>query len=277
MKITLIMATNKKVTRVGGGESAPTPAAAPQAAPQSAAPRGAAFVPTAEAKGRATKLRLFACLLWVFIAAEAAAIYVLMTCAKPIGTNSWIWMGGLMLVDLVLVVVGSSLWKKANRLDPASRAQKARFFIQNQLGVIISVIAFLPLVILAFTNKDLSGKEKGILGGVAAVLLVIAGLSSADFNPPSIEEYTEQTQRVEELTGANDVYWTKSGRVYHIYDDCQHINTDRTDEIFEGTVAQARELKNITSLCKTCENRAERALLEDHDNGAEPLSVPQTE
>jgi hypothetical protein len=224
-------------------------------------------------------LRLFAVLLWVLaIAAEAGAIYVLVTCAKPIETASWAWMGGLMVLDLVLVIVGSSLWKKANRLDPASRAQKVKFFIQNQLGVIISLVAFLPFVILAFTNKDLSGKEKGILGGVAAVLLVIAGLSSADFNPPSVEEYTEQTQRIEELTGVNHVYWTKSGRVYHIYDDCQHINTDRTDEIFEGTVAQARELKNITELCKTCENRAEREQSETPiDSEAESLTVPEEE
>ncbi len=166
------------------------------------------------------------------------------------------------------MIVGSSLWKKANRLDPASRAETVKFFVQNQLGVIISVIAFLPLVVLVFTNKDLSGKEKGILGSIAAVLLVAAGVASADFNPPSVEEYTEQTQRVEQLTGANDVYWTQYGTRYHLYDDCPRINTSRTDEIFEGTVAQARELKNITELCKTCESRAEEALVESpaHDH-----------
>ena len=242
------MATTKKVTRVSGGESVPPTAT---------------FVPTAEAKGRASKLRLFAILFWVLaLAAEAGAIYVLMSCAKPIATQSWVWMIGLMVVDLVLVIVGSSLWKKANRLDPASRADKVRFFVQNQLGVIVSVIAFLPLVVLVFTNKDLSGKEKGILGSIAAALLVVAGLASADFNPPSVEEYTEQTQRVEQLTGADYVYWTRSGTRYHLYDDCPRINTSRTDNIFEGTVAQARELKKITELCKTCEARAERALEE---------------
>ena len=251
------MATNKKVTRVSG-EAAPRRSAGSN---PGQAPDRTTFVPTAEAKGRASKSRLSAILLWLLaIAAEGVAIYVLMTCAKPVATASWVWMGGLMMLDLVLVIVGSSLWKKANRLDPASRAQKFRFFVQNQLGVIISVVAFLPLVILAFTNKDLSGKEKGILGGVAALFLVVAGLASADFSPPSVEQYTEQTQRVEQLTGANAVYWTKSGTRYHIYDDCQHINTDRTEEIFEGTVAQARELKNITELCKTCESKAERAL-----------------
>jgi len=235
----------KKITHVGGGVDR--------------TPQKATFVPTAEAKGKATQLRLFSVLLWILaLAAEAGAIYVLITCAKPIEVISWIWLGGLMAVDLILVIIGSMLWKKANRLDPASKKEKVKFFLQNQLGVIISVIAFLPLVIIIFTNKDLDGKSKGILGGVAIIAMVIAGLASADFNPPSIEEYTEQTSRVEELMGINSVYWTKSGTKYHLYDDCQHINTNRTEEIFCGTVAQARELKNITELCKTCENKAER-------------------
>ena len=239
------MATQKKVTRVGN-----------TAVPDQ--PEKSVFVPTSEAKGRAKRLRLFAILAWVLaLAAEAGAIFVLLKSAKPIETAVWVWMIGLMVVDLIGVIVGSSLWKKANRLDPASRASKTKFFVQNQLGVIISVIAFLPLIILIFTNKDLSGKQKGILGGIAAVLLIVAGISSADFNPPSVEEYTEQTSRVEELTGNNLVYWTKSGTRYHLYDDCPHINSVRTDEIFQGTVAQARELKNITELCRTCENRAE--------------------
>lgn len=239
------MATTKKVTQVSGGEEAPQ--------------KTTTFVPTPEAKGRATQLRLFAVLAWVLaIAAEVGAIFVLLKSAKPIGTNTWVWMIGLLVIDLILVIVGSSFWKKANRLDPASRANPTRFFIQNQLGVIISVIAFLPLVVLVFTNKDLNGKQKGILGGIAALFLVIAGISSADFHPPSVEQYTEQTARVEQLTGANHVYWTKSGTKYHVYDDCPRINTVRTAEIFSGTVAQARALKNITELCQTCEHRAER-------------------
>ena len=236
--------TTKKVTKVSGGEDSP---------------QKTTFVPTAEAKGKATQLRLFTVLLWVLaIAAEAAAIFVLLKSVKPIETNTWIWMITLIVVDLILVVIGSQLWKKANRLDPASKKDSVKFFVQNQLGVIIAVIAFLPLVILIFTNKDLDGKQKGILGVIAVIALIVAGLASADFNPPSVEEYSAQTSRVEELTGGNNVYWTKSGTRYHIYVDCPHINTDRTDEIFNGTVAQARELKNITELCKTCENKAEK-------------------
>ncbi|HOV11035.1 MAG TPA: hypothetical protein PLT47_12015 [Bacteroidales bacterium] len=58
--------------------------------------------------------------------------------------------------------------------------------------------------------------------------------------------------------GQDFVYWTKSGTRYHLYKDCSYINTDRTDEIFEGTVETARHEKNITELCRYCENRAKK-------------------
>jgi hypothetical protein len=165
----------------------------------------------------------------------------------------------LIVVSLIFAVAGSLLWKKANRFDPASEKDKARFFIQNQLGAIMAVIAFLPLVILIFTNKNLNGKQKGLVGSIAVVALLIAGVTGIDYNPPSQEQYLEQTEQVKSLNdGVNLVYWTKSGSSYHLFQDCSYINSDRTTEIFEGTVAQARELKNITDLCDRCRNRAEK-------------------
>jgi len=182
-----------------------------------------------------------------------------------------LWLIVFIAADLVFAVIGSLLWKKANRFDPASEKDKFRFFIQNQLGVIIAVVAFLPLVILIFTNKDMSGKQKGILGAVAIAALVIAGIVGVDFNPPSQEQYAEQTQRIEDLTGGNLVYWTDFGTKYHIYSDCYHINTTKTDEIFEGTVAKARELEKITELCKTCEARA----IKEKETIVEPAAASQ--
>jgi hypothetical protein len=89
--------------------------------------------------------------------------------------------------------------------------------------------------------------------------LLIAGITGIDYNPPSQEQYQEQTEQVKSLNnGVNLVYWTKSGRSYHLYQDCSYINSDRTNEIFEGTVAQARELKSITDICDRCENRAKK-------------------
>jgi len=236
------MGTSKKVTRVGGGE---TPSEAPSKQPGTLASID---------KGKAKKLRLFAVICWIVaIAFEIGAIVLLQK--PPVGTAELIFM---MAVDFVFALIGILLWKKANRYDPASEKEKFRFFVQNQLGVLIAIIAFLPLVILILTSKDLKGKQKGILGAVAVIAMLIAGIAGIDFNPPSLEQYAEQTARVEALTGANHVYWTKFGSSYHIYSDCSYINTDRTSEIFEGTVAQSRELKNITDLCDRCDNRAER-------------------
>ncbi|HQB48319.1 MAG TPA: hypothetical protein PK785_05615, partial [Bacteroidales bacterium] len=192
------------------------------------------------------------------IGAQVVAISLLFR--QPI---NMMWIIILIVIDLALAITGSILWKKSNRLDPASEKNKFLFFMQSQLGLVVAIIAFLPLVIFILTNKNLDAKQKGILGGIAGLALIIAGVTGIDFNPPSVEQYTEQTQRVEELTGKNEVYWTKSGTKYHIYEDCHAINKDVTTEIFQGTVAQARELKNITELCKFCENRAAKEVESD--------------
>lgn len=235
--------TKKKLTRVEGVEAA-------NAAP---AKETKTFVASDESKAKAKKFRIWAIVSWIVaIGLEVGAI--LMLKKVPIQTT---WLIVLIVADLVFAVIGSLLWKKANRFDPASEKEKFRFFVQNQLGAIIAVIAFLPLVILIFTNKDLKGKQKGLVGGIAIVALLIAGIMGVDFNPPSVEQYAEQTAEVERLNdGVNHVFWTKSGRSYHLYSDCSYINSDRTVEIFEGTVAQARELKNITDLCDRCQHRA---------------------
>ena len=105
----------------------------------------------------------------------------------------------------------------------------------------------------------MDGKSKAILGSIAGVALLIAGIGGFESNMASVEQYTEQTKQVEDLIGSDHVYWTKSGKSYHLYSDCSYINGKRTNEIFEGTVADARKLKNITDICDRCENRAEKA------------------
>jgi hypothetical protein len=235
------MGTKKKLTKVEGGDTS-SAAAARETRP---------FVASGESKGKAGKFRLFAIISWIAaIGLEVGAILLLRK--PPIKTT---WLIVLIVADLIFAVIGNLLWKKANRFDPASEKEPVKFFVQTQLGAIIAVIAFLPLVILIFTNKDLKGKQKGLVGAIAVIALLIAGVTGIDFNPPSQEQYAAQTAQVEQLTGVNHVFWTKSGTKYHLFSDCQHINTKKTNEIFEGTVAQARELKNITELCKTCEER----------------------
>ena len=240
------MATEKKVTKVNSGGSTP---------------QKATFVPSAENKGKATQLRVIAGILWFLaICAQVGAISLIFK--VPV---NMMWIIILIVVDLILVIIGSLLWKKSNRLDPASEKNKFKFFMQSQLGLVTAIIAFLPLIIfIFFTNNKLDGKQKGILGGIAAAALVIAGLVGTDFNPPSQEKYAEQSAYVQELMGVDHVYWTKSGTKYHLFDDCQYLKSDRTTEIFEGgTIADAyahnSKIKpNIGSLCSACEKRAAR-------------------
>lgn len=233
----------KKIIKVGGGETF------------SSSAERSSFSASDVDKGKAKTFRMVALISWlVAIGFEIWAILVLRK--PPVNTV-------LLIVPiigaLIFAVIGSLLWKKANRLDPASEKDRVKFFIQNQLGLLISIIAFLPLILLIFTSKNLDKKQKGIVGSIAIIALVIAGLTGIDFNPPSQEKYGPETEQVKSLTGGADhVYWTKWGKSYHLYSDCPYINTDRTDEIFEGTVAQAKELKHITDLCDLCARRAEK-------------------
>jgi len=235
--------TPKKIIKVGDS------AAASNSEPRT-------FEPTAENAGKAKQFRVISILLWA-IAIGLEIFGILKLRDVPINMPLLI---GILVGMLILVVIANLLWKKANRLDPASEKNKFKFFVQNQLGLIISVIAFLPMVVLIFTNKNMTGKQKGIIGSIATAALVIAGLTGTDFNPPSKEQYAEQTAQVEGLNnGVNSVYWTPSGKSYHLFQDCGYINGKRTNEIFQGTVADARELKKITDLCDRCQNRAKKA------------------
>jgi len=236
--------SSKKITKVNADNTT------------NSAPDDRVFTPTKESAGKAKQFRVISIILWA-IAIGLEIFGILKLREVPINMPLLI---GLIVGMLILVVIANILWKKANRLDPASEKNKTKFFIQNQLGMIISVIAFLPMVVLIFTNKNMTGKQKGILGSIAAAALVIAGLTGTEFNPVSQEQYAEQTAQVELLNdGVNSVYWTKSGKSYHLFNSCGYINSNRTTEIFQGTVANARELKNISDICDRCANQAKKA------------------
>ena len=237
------MATTKKVTKVSGGENAP---------------QRTTFVPTEEAKAQAGKFRMYGILLWVLaVVAEIAAMVILFKKDPEIAltTGKRILLIVILLIDLVLLIVGSMYWKRANRFDPASKQNTLKFFFQNQMGVVAAVVAFLPVVILSFIKKEY------LVGAIAALFMVGGGLASADYNPPSVEEYSQQSTYVKELMGSDHVYGTKSGTKYHLYNDCQYLKSDRTTEIFEGTVAglyanNSRIKPEMSSLCSACEKRA---------------------
>lgn len=215
------------------------------------------FEASEEAKGKAKQLRAFALLAWLI--AIGGEVFVILK--KLISNDTLVWLIVAIVGILIFAVVGNVLWKKANRLDPASEKQKFKFFVQNQLGAIIAVIAFLPLVILIFTNKDADKKTKGIAGAIAIVALLVAGITGIDFDPPSVEKYTErinnQSEIVQELTGGHDhVYWAPTGKVLHIYEDCPHLKN--SINIGSGTVKEAWEARGISDnrVCRTCAPRA---------------------
>ena len=200
--------------------------------------------PTAEAKSSATGKRVLAIVLWlVAIGGEAFAIFWVLRRPKENGefpTWAWILLLGILVAIGLLTFFGGQLWKQANRLDPASKENKVAFFVQNQLGAIITIIAFVPLIVLIVLNKDMDGKQKGIAGAVGIVLLLVAGYFSTSINSPSVEQYTAETDQVVQITGQNLVYWTKSGEVFHLCDEASAVNLESQDNtIYSGTVADA--------------------------------------
>jgi hypothetical protein len=213
-----------------------------ESTPQSRA-KEPTWKPTPEAKAKATRLRIFAVVLWLLaIAGEVFAVYWVLkrNWKGDENTLNMAVLIGAIVVIALLAIAGSWLWKRANKADPASRAEPIRFFIQNQLGVIISILAFLPLIILIFTNKNMGGQQKAIAGGIGIVALLIAGLASAEFTPSSIEQYQTETQRVVELTGQDQVFWTKEGKVYHLCEAASAVNlTSKDNTIYSGTVGDA--------------------------------------
>ncbi len=214
------------------------------------------FEASPEAKGKAKQLRIFAVLAWLL--AMAGQVFAIL---KLISDETMVWLIVAILVILVLAITGSTLWKKANKLDPASEKEPTRFFIQNQLGAIMGVLAFLPLVIMIFTNKNISGKTKGIAGSIAAIAMVAAGITGADFNPPSVEKYTEeinqQTAAAKSLDiDTDNVYWSKAGNKYHAFDDCQYI---KGKALSSGSIKKSWEDKGISELCKVCQKKAAKS------------------
>ncbi|MFM5885163.1 MAG: hypothetical protein ACKOQ3_07550 [Novosphingobium sp.] len=149
-----------------------------------------AWAATQDQKGKAKSLRIYAALCWlVAIGTEIAGIVLLKQGKFQSGNLALLI--GLLVVIAVFAIGGSLLWKAANKHDPASRADGFRFFVQNQLGAIITVIAFLPLLALIFLDKDMDPKNKKIAGGVGVALALLATVLGIDFKPPSVEQYTE--------------------------------------------------------------------------------------
>lgn len=221
--------SNKKVVRV----ESKTPETS------EAGTSGATWRPTAEAKKKATMFRIIAFVLWILaIAGEAWVIFFVL---KQVPVKMWLLILAIVVIG-ILAIAGSLLWKQANKLDPASKADKVRFFVQNQLGLIMTIIAFIPMIVLIFTNKNMSGGQKATAGIIAIVIAVVAGFFSFSSNAPSVEQYTAETGIVQAITGKDEVFWTQAGKVYHLCQEASDVNMESAaNEIRVGTSQDARD------------------------------------
>lgn len=209
---------------------------------------------------RAKGFRIGAWVLWlVGIAFEVLAILMLNKTMYVAPEKFNLFFFGALAVDLVAVVIASQLWKKANHIDPASEANKAKFVLHNNLGVIMSIIAFLPILILLLRNKDLDKKTKKIASIVAAAALLVAGLSSVDYHPVSQEQLAEAKQEVEQNTDGT-VYWTQFGKSYHYDPDCHTIKNSKN--VYYGTIEEAFEAKR-SDPCDYCAKEDAAKLTEE--------------
>lgn len=204
------------------------------------------FTPTPAAKGQATRSRIIALVLWAAaIILELVAIFWVMRptfdeLAASHGFPQWRWytLLGFIAVIGVLAVAGSFLWKKANRFDPASRKEPVKFFIQNQLGAFIALLAFLPLIIMIFMNKDMDAKQKNIAGAAGIIVAIAAAVLGIDFKPLSQEQAAVESQVVMHLVGQDRVWWSDGGKVVHLCDAASDIKSAKT-QVSNGPIADA--------------------------------------
>ena len=224
----------------------------------------AEWKPTEGSRAKASRFRLISWVLWIVaIALEAVAIFWLLRQRTEVGGTGLVrdddtgllveqgvsyefpqWAFITLIVAFVVIgalsITGSMLWKKANRLDPAKRSETVKFFVQNQLGAIVAIIAFVPLIILVFLNKDMSGTQKGVAGAIGSVIAVVAIALGIDFSPASVEQYTADQSTVIQILGEDEVVWVAGGGVYHVCADVPDV-ANATTEMSTGTTAEAIE------------------------------------
>ncbi|TKT74419.1 hypothetical protein [Aquamicrobium sp. LC103] len=210
------------------------------------------FTPAPAAKTQAVRLRIIALGLWL-LAIVLQLVAILWILRPPFdelvanqGFPQWRWwlLLGFIAVIGVLAIIGSQLWKKANRYDPASKKEPVKFFIQNQFGAFISLLAFLPLIVMIFLNKDMNTKQKGIAGAAAIVVAIIATVLGVDFKPLSQEQAAVESQVVTQLVGEDLVWWSAGGGVVHLCEgvsDLQNVTTQIASGPIANALAQGKE------------------------------------
>lgn len=243
----------RKIVRADGTEkSAPA---------KSTTAKKAAATAAQPAQSSAIGTRIAAFVLWFAgIACEIFAIMILtgkICLAGKITDGSIhdkrvIFLIAALVVDLIVVIIANLLWKKSNLIDPASEANKVKFFLHNNLGVLMSLVAFVPVIVLILRDKKVMNEQTKKFVAIGIIIFaLICAVVGIDFNPISAEQ---KAMQLEEAAAANIdvVYWTTFGHKYHYDPDCQHLKNSST--LYEGSVEEAIQA-NRTEVCKTCESR----------------------
>ncbi|MDR2957777.1 MAG: hypothetical protein LBU61_06335 [Coriobacteriales bacterium] len=284
------MATDKKVTRVEPKPQTTISAGSSQTAPQAGSPQ-TSLQTASPAKGSQTKRsgnqpttknriklsfettipdrnRAIALVLWMIaIGLEVAVIFRLLQFDPP----NTVLIIGLIACIGALSTTGILLWYSANQLDPAPKHEKLRYFVQNYLGLVFALLAFVPIIIVIMLNKNTSRQQKIILAALTTMTLAPLAFLGISTGIPSIDTPAQQRQVVVTLMGVDEVFWTTNGSKLHLYDDCAYINTAKTSEIFVGTVAAAYSVRELSEICKPCYSRASKASPIETDPGEADL------
>ena len=212
---------------------------------------------THDQKSAATRLRIFAAIAWVIaIAGEIAGIVLLYQHKFDHGNLGLLI--GILVGIAVFAIAGNLMWKAANKQDPARESDRARFFFQNQLGAIVTVVAFLPLLVLIFMDQDMDPKNKKIAGGVGVVLAIIAALIGVSYNPPSVEQYTKDMNKCAAEIKASQP------------------TSDCSPEVAAQAQDIARDSKTVADATKTSQNPAGQDVVYwiAPENGAKKAASP---
>ena len=212
---------------------------------------------THDQKSAATRLRIFAAIAWIIaIACEIAGVVLLFQHKFDHGNLPLLI--GILVAIAIFAIAGNLMWKAANKHDPARQSDTARFFFQNQLGAIITVIAFLPLLVLIFMDKDMDPKNKKIAGGVGVVLAIVATLFGVSYHPPSVEQYTKDMNKCAAEIKASQP------------------TTDCSPEVADQAKAIAQDTKTVTDATKSAANPAGQDVVYwiAPENGAKKSATP---
>ena len=218
----------------------------------------------------ATGKRVAAICFWVLaVACELVAImnltgkWYLPTLIAGLPDNPIIYLIAFLVLDLIFLIIGSQFWKKANHIDPASKENKVKFFLQNQMGLIMSIICFVPFIVMLLkTDKEgtlaIGKKHKTIVLVIAVVALLLGGLLSVDWDPISSEEKTAAIAN----HGTDTIYVTPYGHCYHYYADCQSLTRSnpylvKEAQWYEGGIEIEEAINHgYTKLCSFCAREA---------------------